>query len=110
MNRNQKNICLKFPKYYVESDSEYNPETDSDYNSDTEYISDCDEAILKPRKKTNCKEIFTDDILHGDILHGDILHGDILPEDINFVDKCNNLLISMVGLTMLGIFIVIIVY
>jgi hypothetical protein len=100
MNRNQKNICLKFPKYYVESDSEYNPETDSDYNSDTEYISDCDEAILKPRKKTNCKEIFTDDILHGDIL----------PEDINFVDKCNNLLISMVGLTMLGIFIVIIVY
>jgi hypothetical protein len=105
MDRSQKNICLKFPKYYVESDSEYNPETDSDYNSDTEYISDCDEAILKPRKKTNRKEIFTDDILHGDILHGDIL-----PEDINFVDKCNNLLVSMVGLTMLGIFIVVIVY
>jgi hypothetical protein len=100
MNRNQKNICLKFPKYYVESDSEYNPETDSDYNSDTEYISDCDEAILKPRKKTNCEEIFTDDILHGDIL----------PEDINFVDKCNNLLVSMVGLTMLGIFILVAAY
>lgn len=95
MNRNQKNICLKFPKLYVESDSEYNPETDSDYNSDTEYISDCDEAILKPRKKTNRREILPEDFL---------------PEDVNFVEKCNNLLISMVGLTMFGIFIVVIVY
>jgi hypothetical protein len=95
MNRNQKNICLKFPKLYVESDSEYNPETDSDYNSDTEYISDCDEAILKPRKKTNRREILPEEIVS---------------DDINFVEKCNNLLISMVGLTMFGIFIVVIVY
>ena len=95
MNRNQKNICLKFPKLYVESDSEYNPETDSDYNSDTEYISDCDEAILKPRKKANRREILPEEIVS---------------DDINFVEKCNNLLISMVGLTMFGIFIVVIVY
>jgi len=108
MDRSQKNICLKFPKNYLysdseyntDTDSEYNPETDSDYNSDTEYISDCDEAILKPRKKTNRK----------DILHDDILSDDILSDDINFVDKCNNLLLSMVGLTMFGIFILVAAY